>query len=82
MPRVDEPNVGVDHTLSDVEQAVHDALERQAERKAEHIEVSVNGDEVTLRERVHWVGLTRGGTGAAWSAPNVATVINHLVGTL
>ncbi|APW37261.1 OsmY domain-containing protein [Rhodoferax koreense] len=65
-------------SLKNIEQAIHGALERQAEREAKHIEVSVSGNQVTLRGKVHSWAERTAAQGAAWSAPGVATVVNHI----
>lgn len=65
-------------SLKNVEQAIHDALQRQADHEAKHIEVSVSGDLVTLRGKVHSWAERTAAQGAAWSAPGVAKVINQI----
>ncbi|MBU1361538.1 MAG: BON domain-containing protein [Gammaproteobacteria bacterium] len=63
---------------SDVERKIRDALERQADRDARQIQVSVAGDYVTLSGKVRsWAELDSA-EGAAWSAPGVACVINRM----
>lgn len=66
-------------TPSDVEQKIHDALQRQADRDARHIQVIVDGAQVTLRGKVPSWAERKAAQGAAWSAPGVASVINNLL---
>ena len=63
----------------DIEQKIRAALQRQADRDARHIEVSVQGTNVILRGAVHSWAERKAAQGAAWSAPGVANVINNLV---
>jgi len=57
---------------------IAEALKRQAEREARHIELSVNGSTVTLRGTVHSWQERNAAQGAAWSAPGVRNVTNEL----
>jgi len=66
-------------TPADVERKIQEALERQADREAKQIEVSVAGSVVTLRGKVHSWAECKAVQGAAWSAPGVAHVINNLL---
>ncbi|MDM0107736.1 BON domain-containing protein [Variovorax sp. J22R24] len=66
-------------TPADVEQKISEALHRQADREARHIEVIVNGAQVTLRGTVRSWAERRAAQGAAWSAPGVAMVVNNLL---
>jgi len=61
-----------------VEKGIHDALARQAERDAKHIEVAVNGSYVTLRGKVRSYAERAAAQGAALSAPGVSAVVNEL----
>lgn len=63
----------------DVRQRIHDALARHAEREARNIEVAVSGSTVTLRGRVDTWADRAAAQGAAWSAPGIGLVVNHLV---
>jgi len=62
-----------------VEQDIHDALARQADRQAKHVHVAVSGSQVTLRGKVHSWAERTAAHNAAWSAPGVALVMNELV---
>jgi len=66
-------------TAIDVERKISDALKRQADREARHIEVLVEGAQVTLRGTVRSWAERRAAQGAAWSAPGVAKVVNNLL---
>lgn len=66
-------------TPADVERKISEALHRQADREARHIEVIVNGAQVTLRGVVKSWAERRAAQGAAWSAPGVALVVNNLL---
>lgn len=63
---------------SDIEKNIHDALVRQAEREAKHLQILVDGSQVTLRGKVHSWTERRATQGAAWAAPGVANVVNEL----
>jgi osmotically-inducible protein OsmY len=71
-----EPNVRV--STGEVEKSIHDALERQADRAARHVQVSVDGQRVTLRGTVHSLAERKAAQGAAASAAGVAAVVNEL----
>lgn len=66
-------------TPADVKKSVQAALERQADREAKRIEITVEGSQVTLHGVVHSWAERAAVQGAAWSAPGVATVVNNLV---
>ncbi len=68
------PSVRIDG----VEKGIHDALARQAERDAKHIQIVVNGSFVTLRGKVHSLAERAAAQGAALSAPGVTAVVNEL----
>lgn len=61
-----------------VAKGIHDALARQAERDARHIEVAVTGSFVTLRGKVRSLAERSAAQGAALSAPGVTAVVNEL----
>jgi osmotically-inducible protein OsmY len=66
-------------TPSAVEKGIHEALARQADRAARHVEVTVDGSMVTLTGRVHSWAERDAVQGAAWAAPGVTTIVNELV---
>jgi VCBS repeat-containing protein len=62
----------------DVSKSIKEALERRADRTAEHITVETLGSVVTLRGTVSSFGDRRAAEGAAWSAPGVTDVHDEL----
>jgi osmotically-inducible protein OsmY len=74
-----EVKVKAKFTSTDVEKQITEALLRQADRDAHHIEVLVNGGQVTLRGTVRSWSERKAAQGAAWSTPGVASVINNLL---
>lgn len=64
---------------SDVKTKIEQALKRAAEREARRIQVEVNGTEVTLSGKVRSYAELHDARGAAWSAPGVSAVQDHLV---
>jgi osmotically-inducible protein OsmY len=66
-------------TPADVEERIRQALERQADRESRHIQIHVNGGDVTLSGKVHSWAERKAAQGAAWSAPGVANVVNNLL---
>ncbi|MEJ8826706.1 BON domain-containing protein [Variovorax humicola] len=66
-------------TSTDIALKIQNALERQADREARRIEISVSGADVTLRGTVHSWAERQAVQGAAWSAPGVANVVNNLL---
>lgn len=66
-------------TSANITSRIRDALTRQAERDAKHIEVDLAGSAVTLRGRVHSWAERSAAQGAAWSAPGVTSVVNELL---
>ncbi|HJV63222.1 MAG TPA: BON domain-containing protein [Albitalea sp.] len=65
-------------TPGNVQQRIAEALKRQAEREAKHMEVKVDGTTVTLRGTVNSWHERDAAQGVAWSAPGVRAVINEL----
>ncbi len=65
-------------TPANIQQRIQGALERQAEREARNIEVSVSGHAVTLKGQVHSWAERTAAQGAAWSAPGITIVVNEL----
>ena len=63
----------------EVKQKIEEALRRSAEIEASHISVSAAGGTVTLTGHVDTWHEREVAEQAAWSAPGVATVVNHLV---
>ena len=63
-------------TPENVRVLLQSALQRQAEREAKGIEVSVDGHTVTLRGKVHSLAERVALQGAAWSAPGITHVVN------
>ncbi|MDN8615203.1 BON domain-containing protein [Variovorax ginsengisoli] len=68
-PKVDATGLG---------KKIQDALVRQATREARHIDISVDGGQVTLEGKVHSWAERKAAQGVAWAAPGVSSVINHL----
>ncbi|MGM9488275.1 BON domain-containing protein [Ideonella sp. YS5] len=62
----------------DISRRIREALTRQSEREARHLDIDVSGDTVTLRGQVHSWHERDAAWGAAWSAPGVAKVIDEL----
>jgi osmotically-inducible protein OsmY len=65
-------------TPANITHRIQAALQRQAEREAQHIEVVVSGHTVTLKGQVHSWAERNAAQGAAWSAPGITSVINQL----
>jgi osmotically-inducible protein OsmY len=65
-------------TSGNVSTRIREALQRQAEREAKGIEIAVVGSTVTLSGAVHSWTERAAAQGAAWSAPGVTSVVNHL----
>ena len=66
---------------ADVSDRIQKALKRDAELDASAIRVNVAGSRVTLKGRVRYLGERRAAERAAWSAPGVTEVIDHLTVT-
>jgi osmotically-inducible protein OsmY len=64
---------------SDVKQKIEDAFKRHAILDAKDIQVTVHNASVTLRGNVHTWQEREDATQAAWAAPGVDAVENHLV---
>jgi osmotically-inducible protein OsmY len=63
---------------SDVRRKIEEAFEREAAIDAQHIDVQVNGSEVTLSGRVRSWAERHAAEKAAWSVPGVTAVRNDL----
>lgn len=63
---------------ADVTRRIREALTRQAQREAKHLDVQVNGGTVVLQGQVRSWHERQAAQGAAWAAPGVAQVINEL----
>ncbi|OUM00906.1 BON domain-containing protein [Variovorax sp. JS1663] len=66
-------------TPTDIEQNIRDALQRQADRDASQIKVTVEGGQVSLSGTVRSWAERKAAQGAASAAPGVASVVNHLL---
>lgn len=66
-------------SAADVEKKLREALERQAQRESDRIQITVNGSQVALRGRVHSFAEFNAVQNAAWSVPGVTSVDNGLV---
>jgi VCBS repeat-containing protein len=66
----------------DVGKSIKEALERRADRTAEHINIETLGSVVTLTGTVPSFGDRRAAEGAAWSAPGVTDVHDELAVTV
>lgn len=64
---------------SDIRRSIQQALERQSEREARHIEIAVDNAVVSLSGTVHSWAERKAVQGAAMSTPGVGRVINHLL---
>uniref|UniRef100_UPI003F497941 BON domain-containing protein n=1 Tax=Cupriavidus necator TaxID=106590 RepID=UPI003F497941 len=62
----------------DIVQRIQAALHRYADREAKHIDVVVENGTVTLSGRVDSFAERNAVLGAAWAAPGVASVVDHL----
>ncbi len=63
---------------ADIKNRIEDALKRSAESEGRKINVSVNGDKVTLTGRVHSFSESNVAQAAAWNAPGIMHVDNQL----
>jgi osmotically-inducible protein OsmY len=63
---------------SDIKSRIEEALKRSAESEGKKIDVTVNGDKVTLSGKVHSYAESSDAKNAAWMAPGVSTVENRL----
>jgi osmotically-inducible protein OsmY len=63
---------------TDVSDRIRKALHRDADLDASAIRVNVDGGKVTLEGRVRYLGERRSAERAAWSAPGVTEVVDHL----
>lgn len=64
---------------ADIEQKIEAALQRQAQREARNIKLSINNGNVTLNGTVHSMAERRAAEGAVWGAPGVTSVTDNLV---
>jgi len=64
--------------VADLTKRIEEALTRQAVREAHQIQVSVEGQTITLRGKVHSWAERDAVQGVAWSAPGVQSVVNDL----
>ena len=62
----------------EIREAIEEALERQAAREAEQIDVTVDAGQVTLKGRVRSFREKRAILGTASHAPGVTSVVDHL----
>lgn len=65
-------------TPADVGSRIREALERHARDESKRIEVSVQGTRVVLRGHVHSWAERAAAQGAAWAAPGITSVENHI----
>ncbi|MFY0311316.1 BON domain-containing protein [Leisingera sp. D0M16] len=63
---------------ADVRQRIEDALRRDAELEAKRIQVNVHDREVTLEGKVRTWAEREAVERAAWAAPGVANVVDHI----
>lgn len=63
----------------DIKKRIEDALHRSAELEAQNVKVSVKGDTVTLEGRVQAYFERELAERAAWTAPGVKHVVDHLL---
>lgn len=64
---------------TDVRQRIENALKRDAELEAKRIQVQVTDSKVTLEGRVRNWAERDAATRAAWAAPGVVNVVDHIV---
>jgi len=62
----------------DIVQRIEAAMRRHAEREARHIDVAIEHGAVTLTGEVGSLAERKAAVGAAWSAPGVTSVVDHL----
>jgi osmotically-inducible protein OsmY len=65
--------------VTDVKSKIEQALKRAAERETNRIKVAVEGQKVTLTGKVRSYAELVDARGAAWSAPGVTEVVDHLI---
>lgn len=65
-------------SIGDIKKRIEDALKRNAEVEAKKIMVNVAGDQVTLEGHVAAWSERMAAKRAAWAAPGVRTVVDHL----
>lgn len=85
-PAIHATQVGVSNAItlkaqaapSNITSRIKDALTRQAEEEAKHIEVSVKGSRATLQGTVHSWSERSAAAGAVWAAPGISEVVDEL----
>ncbi|KVC94710.1 OsmY domain-containing protein [Burkholderia ubonensis] len=75
----DAIEVGGDVLAGDIGATIRKAMQRHAEREANHIDVIVQDGTVTLNGKVDSYAEREVARGAAWSAPGVRVVVDNLV---
>jgi osmotically-inducible protein OsmY len=65
-------------TPAGIEQRIREALTRQAQREASHMDIRIDNGVVTLRGTVHSQHERAAAHGAAWAAPGVCGVVDEL----
>ncbi|MGU7768877.1 BON domain-containing protein [Burkholderia sp. MR1-5-21] len=75
----DRLDVGADVVADDIGAKIRQAMQRHAEREANHLEVVVQDGTVTLNGKVDSYAEREVARGAAWSAPGVRMVVDNLV---
>ncbi|KVM57841.1 OsmY domain-containing protein [Burkholderia ubonensis] len=75
----DAIEVGGDVVAGDIGATIRKAMQRHAEREANHIDVIVQDGTVTLNGKVDSYAEREVARGAAWSAPGVRVVVDNLV---
>lgn len=74
----DEISLKYRATPAGIEQRIREALTRQAQREAKHMDIRIDNGIVTLRGTVHSQHERAAAHGAAWAAPGVRGVVDEL----